>query len=158
MREIKIFSIVAAALLAGAFLASPELRAFAANTVGSIDIIDGSIQSVDIGNGQVKAADIATDAVGASEIKGVAKLIFAECSHSSSSSRAPGESESALCSVPGVDLNDDVIATKNGGSYCFEIRNVLQLQANQVVVLMANDCTVADSLGNGKFSIIVFDK
>lgn len=57
------------AFLTGAFVSSPELRAFAANTVGSIDIIDESIQSVDIKNGQVKNADIAANAVTSGKIK-----------------------------------------------------------------------------------------
>jgi hypothetical protein len=57
-----------AAFIAGAFIASPELRAYAANTVGSADIIDGSIQSIDIGNGQVKTPDIASSAVTNSKI------------------------------------------------------------------------------------------
>jgi hypothetical protein len=79
---------VAVAFVAGAFIASPELRAHAANTVGSADIInnsilsadikDGEVKTVDLGgsavtsakikDGEVKAAEIATDAVGASEI------------------------------------------------------------------------------------------
>lgn len=48
---------------AGAFIASPELRAYAANTVGSADIINNSIQSVDIKNGEVKTTDIGFAAV-----------------------------------------------------------------------------------------------
>ena len=37
--------------------------AYAANTIGSEDIINGSIQSVDIKNGQVRAADLGAGAV-----------------------------------------------------------------------------------------------
>jgi hypothetical protein len=96
--------------IAGAFIASPELRAYAANTVFSTDIKDGEVKTPDLANnavtsakikdGEVKAQDIATDAVGpaeiakdavgadeiakdavgASEIAGVDKLIFADCS------------------------------------------------------------------------------
>ena len=83
-------AIVAAAFVAGSLIASPELRAYAANTVRSIDIVDGEVKTADIGNGQVtapkikdgevKAAEIATDAVGGAELQGVTKLIFAECS------------------------------------------------------------------------------
>lgn len=54
--------------MAGAFVASPELRAYAANTIGSADIIDNSIQSADIGDGQVKSADIANSTVTNSKI------------------------------------------------------------------------------------------
>ncbi|HEY2769889.1 MAG TPA: hypothetical protein VGI87_04950 [Solirubrobacteraceae bacterium] len=42
--------------------------AYAANTIGSDDIIDESIQSVDIKNAQVKSADLAGSAVGSSKI------------------------------------------------------------------------------------------
>jgi len=63
MISLKMGGIIVAAFIAGAFISSPELRAYAANTVGSADIINESIQSEDIKNGQVKAADIATGAV-----------------------------------------------------------------------------------------------
>jgi hypothetical protein len=68
MISLKVGGIIAAAFIAGAFVASPELRAFAANTVGSADIINNSIQSVDIKDGEVKTADIATGAVAAGRI------------------------------------------------------------------------------------------
>ena len=58
-----------AAFIAAAFMLSPELQAFAADTVGSIDIIDESIQSVDIKNGQVKNADLAASAVTSGKLK-----------------------------------------------------------------------------------------
>jgi len=40
MISLKIGGIIVAAFIAGAFVASPELRAYAANTIGSSDIID----------------------------------------------------------------------------------------------------------------------
>jgi hypothetical protein len=46
--------------------------AYAANTVGSDDIIDGSIQSVDIGNAQVKTADLGGAAVTSPKIANAA--------------------------------------------------------------------------------------
>ena len=50
----EIFGIgIVAAFVAGSFLASPELRAHAANTVGSIDIIDGSATVFDQNNSQL---------------------------------------------------------------------------------------------------------
>jgi hypothetical protein len=63
MISLKIGGIIVAAFIAGAFVASPELRAFAADTVGSADIIDESILSVDIKNGEVKTLDIGTGQV-----------------------------------------------------------------------------------------------
>jgi hypothetical protein len=59
---------VVVAFIAGAFISSPDLRAYAAAFIGSADIIDGSIQSVDIKNGEVKNADIAFNAVTYSKI------------------------------------------------------------------------------------------
>jgi hypothetical protein len=56
-------------IIAGSFVASPELRAYAAATIGSAEIIDRSIQSVDIGNGQVKTADLAGSAVNSGKIQ-----------------------------------------------------------------------------------------
>jgi hypothetical protein len=65
---IKVLACIMAAFVAGTFVASPELRAFAAATIGSADIIDGSIQSVDIKNGQVKTADLGGSSVTSSKI------------------------------------------------------------------------------------------
>ena|SRR2546428_6131674 len=68
MVSLKIGGIIVAAFITGAFIASPELRAYAANTVGSSDIINESILSVDIKNGEVKNSDIANGAVSNSKI------------------------------------------------------------------------------------------
>ena len=68
MISLKIGGMVVAAFIAGAFIASPELRAYAAATVTSADIVDGTIQSIDIGSGQVKNSDIAGSAVTGSKI------------------------------------------------------------------------------------------
>ena len=40
------------------FVALGGTSAYAANTVGSSDIIDGEVKSVDIGNGEIKSADV----------------------------------------------------------------------------------------------------
>lgn len=58
-----------AAFIAGAFVASPELRAYAANSVGSADIINNSILSADIKDREVKTVDLANNAVTAAKIK-----------------------------------------------------------------------------------------
>ena len=89
MTTSKMLGLLAAAFVAGSFLASPELRAFAANTVGSTDIIDGQVMTVDVANNaittakirdaEVKVADIGPDAVGGSELIGVTKLLFGQC-------------------------------------------------------------------------------
>src|SRR6185436_786754 len=99
MINAKTLGMLVAAFVAGSFVASPELRAYAANTVFSTDIVDGQVMTADIaGNavtapkikdGEVKAAEIAAnavgsseiaaDSVGASELQGVTKLIFQKC-------------------------------------------------------------------------------
>jgi hypothetical protein len=58
-----------AAFVAGSFVASPELRAFAANTIGSADIINNSIQSVDIKDAEVKTSDLGADAITTAKVK-----------------------------------------------------------------------------------------
>jgi hypothetical protein len=76
MINLKIGGIIVAAFIAGAFVASPELRAYAANTVGSSDIIDESILSRDIKNGQVKSIDIGHGEVRSADIRdGTIKLV-----------------------------------------------------------------------------------
>jgi hypothetical protein len=74
----KWLAIVVVAFVAGSFVASPELRAYAANTVFSSDIVDGEVKTPDLANNavtaakikdsEVKAAEIAANAVGSSEI------------------------------------------------------------------------------------------
>lgn len=65
----KILGLLAVAFVTTSFMASPELRAFAAATVGSTDIIYNSIQSVDIKDAEVKMPDLASSAVTAAKIK-----------------------------------------------------------------------------------------
>jgi hypothetical protein len=50
------------------FIALGGTSAYAANTIGSGDIIDESIQTQDLKNGQVKSQDLASDAVGSTKI------------------------------------------------------------------------------------------
>ena len=79
MRGTKLYAMLAAMFIAGAFLASPELRAYAANTVFSTDIKDGEVKTADLANnavtsakikdGEVKTDDIAPSAIGSLRIK-----------------------------------------------------------------------------------------
>lgn len=180
MRGIQLYAIVAAAFMACAFIASPELRAFAANTVGSADIINNTIQSVDIKDGavntpdlasnavtavkikdgEVKAAEIATDAVGAAEIQGVTKLLFGQCVLSSDESIEvvnAGDFFVKDCVISGVDSDDSAIATINTIG-CFKVGQAIA-QSGHVRVDLQNDCTFPTSVGpGGKISVIAFDK
>src|SRR5215217_6129909 len=51
------------------FIALGGTSAYAANTIGSADIIDESIQSVDLKNGEVKNGDIGGNQVTTTKIK-----------------------------------------------------------------------------------------
>ena len=161
MKSLKIGGIISAAFVAGAFIASPELRAYAANTIGSADIIDESIQSVDIKNSQVKASDIATDAVGAAEIVGVTKLLFASCSTDEAvgGSATPNAALNVTCTIPGVDSSDHVIATLKGGhNFCYFPQNVVPA-SGKVFVLLSGVCQSApDFVAGDRISLIVYDK
>ncbi len=160
MINAKIAAMLVAAFAVGSFVASPELRAYAVATIGSADIIDESIRSVDIMNGEVKKADIGADAVGGSEIAGVTKLLFGQCT--------PSESESSVsvgfralvlvtCSVKGAEYKDSAIVTYNGGSACFDVARALA-GPDFVGVFLRNNCEFKESLGPGNIGIIVFDK
>lgn len=135
---------MAAAFIAGAFVASPELRAYAAATITSADIVNETIKSEDIKNGEVKtsdlagnavtaakikdgevtateiatdavgAAEIATNAVGASEIVGVNQLLFKECPITISTTAIPGNGFSTQCSVPGTEVGNVAVASVSG--------------------------------------------
>jgi hypothetical protein len=69
---------VAVAFIAGAFISSPELRAYAAATITSADIVDGQVKNADIAtnaittskinDGAVKTADIGNFEVGTADI------------------------------------------------------------------------------------------
>ena len=159
----KWLAIVAVAFVAGSFVASPELRAFAANTVGSADIINESILSEDIKNSQVKASDIAADAVGASELQGVTKLLFAQCKTDAAEggfSVPAGSEMSVRCDIAGVDEDDSVVATLNGGGNCFEInRASVGSESSSFNVVLHNQCQVTINPGSGvPIGLVVYDK
>jgi hypothetical protein len=161
MVSVKIGSVIAAAFIAGAFVASPELRAYAANTIGSTDIINESILSEDIKNSQVKAADIAADAVGGSELQGVTKLLFGQCTLTSteaSTSIASGGAFPILCSMDGIDPDDSAIATMRTGSDCFHVSEATPTNKGHVEVRLRNECASPMTIGPGTIGLLVYDK
>jgi hypothetical protein len=181
MINMKIGAVIAAAFIAGAFVASPELRAFAANTVFSGDIVDGEVKTADLGSNSVTAAkikdgevrvaeiasnavgssEIATDAVGAAEIQGVTKLLFGQCKLTSSEYTDSVPAGSLLqvdCNINGVDSDDSAFATRNYGSTCFEVVQADPMTDN-VRVFLRNDCISENTVGSGSsLSILVYDK
>jgi hypothetical protein len=168
----KIAGMLVAAFVAGSFVASPELRAYAANTVFSTDIVDGEVKTADLGSNsvtaakikdaEVKAAEIATDAVGAAELQGVSKLLFGQCTLSSAEagSKVNGGGDYAVivnCTINGVDSDDTALATLNGGGGCFDVSQVFT-SSNNVQVNLRNGCTFNTSPGAASLSVVVFDK
>jgi hypothetical protein len=136
--------------------------------VKSVDILDGGITAADMGGssvagfhivpGAVSSIHIADDAVGASELDGVTKLIFAECTGSSNVGVAQGNGLAFQCSVPGAALGDKVVASQNPAAQaCFAITLVNIVTADSVQVIIKNVCTTAAIPGAMAFSIIVFD-
>ena len=168
MVNVKIAALVAAiaGLVAGVFISSPDIRAYAAATIGSADIIDESIRSVDIKNGEVKASDLgansvtdselAANSVGASELKGVTRLIFGNCSINAFNSVPPGNAVLQNCGITGVVDGDNVVATKNAGNGCFKIVTAQANAANNVFIIWRNDCGTSQTLGTGVVSVIAF--
>ena len=167
----KTLGIVVAAFVAGSFIASPELRAYAANTVFSTDIVDGQVMTVDLANnavtatkikdGEVKAAEIATDAVGASEIQGVTKFLFGECILNSNDAFANVTHGLAIlktCNISGVDSDDFATATFTKGSPCFAV-SLADTQTGSVSVVLRNVYTYSCALKAGdSIAVIVYDK
>ena len=174
MINVKVIGMLFAAFVAGSFVASPELRAYAANTVFSADIVDGQVMTTDLANnavtaakvkdGEIKAAEIATDAVGAAELAGVTKLLFGKCVVNSSDGgyNVPTNTFYPIkCAISGVDTNDRAIASLTEGQECFDVREVSTIANNEVTVLLMNECTTTaqiNSQGTAEISIIVFDK
>src|SRR5207247_10505696 len=68
MISLKVGGIIVAAFIAGAFVASPELRAYAANTVYSTDIVDGQVKNPDLAGNAVTYSKIAPGSIDGSKI------------------------------------------------------------------------------------------
>ena len=171
----KMAGLMVAAFVAGSFVASPELRAYAANTVGSADIINESILSADIKNGEVKtddiaasaigsarikdndvkAVDIAANAVGASELQGVTKLQFTACSTSATVTANHGVGWIVNCSVPGLSPSDELIVTKQDGNPCYVLTAAVP-QDNNAALYLFNVCNSAEAPGTMTYSVIYY--
>ena len=181
MINAKMVGIVAAALVAAVFSASPELRAYAStiandvicngcvgtsdlasNAVTAAKIRDGEVKAPEIAANAVGASEIATDAVGAAEIQGVTKLLFGQCvatDFQKTTAIEPGEAWVVLCNIAGVDADDSASATLNESNFCFEVRQV-DVTTGRVNVSVANDCTATTTaLGSSSsIAVIVYDK
>ena len=167
----KWLGLLAVAFVAGTFVASPELRVYAANTVFSSDIVDGEVKTADLANnavtagkvkdGEIKAAEIAADSVGGSELIGVTKLLFGQCAVDSTEGAvtlSPGAGTVIDCTINGVDSDDSAIAQPQIAGGCFDAR-ASKAETNQVIVTMFNQCSISTQIGAGQqIGIVVFDK
>jgi hypothetical protein len=169
----KLFGLLAVAFVAGSFVASPELRAYAANTVFSTDIVDGQVKTADLaGNavtaakikdGEVKAAEIATDAVGAAELAGVTKLLFGECTVTVNTPIAAGGAIGPPCLIGGIDLDDRVIAVLNKSNNpsaiaCIDTSAAYSRGNEGVEMILRNECSEPVTLGTATIGVMVYDK
>jgi hypothetical protein len=181
MRGTKLYAMLAAMFMAGAFVASPELMAYAANTVFSTDIVDGQVKTVDLASnavtaakikdGEVKAAEIAANAVGSSEIAldsvggselmGVTFLAFGQCKPSNAVATIPANPNSVIfidCSINGVAPDHSASATLNDGASCFAVVNT-EPMSGKVRVNIRNHCSFNHELGTAaSIAVIVYDK
>ena len=170
MKKTRTIVVLVLTLTVVSFLALPELRARAANTIFSADITDGEVKTVDLASnsvtaakikdGEVKASEIATDAVGASEIAGVRKLIFDECKVTSEIGSivvAPGGFLGVNCPNSGVDADDLAIATNVDGADCFGVTKA-NVHDGWVQVFLVNHCSFQESFGTNRIAIIAYDK
>ncbi len=106
--------------------------AYAANTIGSDDIIDESIQSVDLKNGEVKTADLGANAVGASKVANesltLSDIAGAASNGAISLSGIPnGRCSQVTFGVGGAQVGDSPIVTTRAA-----IQNGIVLYPNRV--------------------------
>jgi hypothetical protein len=164
MINAKMVGLVMAAFVAGSFIASPELRAYAANTVDSSDIINNTIQSEDVKDGQikaidmaansvtagkikdgeVKAAEIAADSIGGSELIGVSKFLFGSCPITLQDQVFIYTIE---CDFQGAEVNDRVMTSLEGDWTCGTNPVVLSSyisESNKVNVNLSGSTTCGD--------------
>jgi hypothetical protein len=163
--------ITVAAFVSGSFVASPELRAYAAATITSADIVnetirtvdikDGEVKSPDIADGAVRAEDIGTDAVTDIELEGdfecfVPAITAFEIEaggtfdHSCTSPFSGGLDGSFVL----ASLNDnDSPATDE--SACFIVMSAVGFD-DDVEVLFKNICDTTEEFNGSKVSILVF--
>lgn len=187
MRGTKLYAMLAAMFMAGAFLASPDLRAYAStiandvictgcvgtsdiagNAITSAKIKDGEVKTADIANGaansakivdnSITAADLAPDSVGGSELQGVTKLLFGECVFNSAVGLGPGTLITFTCAISGVDGDDFAVATLRAGNGCYEVAKATPFDGGSVLVSLRNECPTTQTTGAGTIAVIVYDK
>lgn len=185
MTNSKMVGMLVVAFLAGSFIASPELRAYAStiandvicngcvgtsdmagNAVTSVKIKDGEVKTDDIAvsavgsarikDNDVKAQDLAPDSVGASELQGVTKLLYSECAVTSGQGIPANGFLVIDCTTSGVDSDDTALVTLNNSNGCLHA-SAVNAETNNVEFQMFSDCAFSVP-AVAKVAIVVFDK
>ena len=171
MINAKMLGMLIAAFVAGSFLSSPELRAYASTIandvicngcVGTSDIAGNAVTAAKIKDGEVKALEIATDAVGAAELQGVTKLLFGECTITQTTPVGVNGTLVKSCVISGVDADDRAIVTPNDasnstGERCLRLISA-EATSGSVALVYVNECNAPAMLGTASIGVIVYDK
>ena len=164
MISLKLGAIIIGAFAAGAFVMSPVPQAIAAviatdvqctGCLGTADLAGNAITATKIKDNEVKAAEIAANAVGASELQGVTKLEFRECSISFATPISSGFTSSGLCPMPGLTTSDKVIVTKEHGNPCFLAANAVPENGN-IRIYLVNACNNTGVPGVMTYAVMVY--
>ena len=119
-----------------------------------------AVTAAKIKDNEVKAAETATDAVGAAEIQGVTKLLFGQCTLSTSDADqmlSTGFTYTKGCSISGVDSDDTALAELNRPVSCIRVSSVLP-STNVVGVALTNVYSTPQEIGAATMAVIVYDK
>lgn len=160
--------IAVAAFVSGSFVASPELRASAAATITSADIVNETIQSNDIKNGEVKSPDIADGAVRSVDI-GTDQVTDRELAGDIQCVVGGGEyePEETFTQICGTDYSGGldgtfIIATMNNidpalkdEPACFDLMGA-EGTDDEVEVMFKNTCDTTETFATSTVSLLVF--
>jgi hypothetical protein len=117
--------------------------AYAVNTVGSTDIIDGQVKSVDIGNGEVGSADVKDNSINTFDVH---SLIGEDVIDDTLTGADIGFS-----SVPGSDITAETVASRQIQDGSLSDRDVGEIKfvdfAAQIPALDGHQCTIGGVTG-----------
>jgi hypothetical protein len=162
--------IAVAAFVSGSFVASPELRAYAAATITSADIVnetirtvdikDGEVKSPDIADGAVRAEDIGTDAVGDEELEGeftcvVPGTVSNVPSRGTFLQRCDTPFSGGLAGGFVIATLNSVLPAHEGVEACFAIMGASG-NDDEVEIMFKNTCATAKKFDGGTVSLLAF--
>ncbi len=124
--------------------------------VDSDDIGSNQVKSLQISAGAVGTSEIAENAVTGSEIDGISKLFFGECT-ATFTNVISGASTSAGCPLNGFNSGDNIIVLDNPSiANCFVVGGVGTALDNLPVILANNLCGSDVVSQTVTYSVIVF--